>query len=164
MAMKNETRTRRQMIGGSTVLLGGLTLVSANAQSAKSATTIHQEVDLRASPSQIYELLLDSKQFSAFTKDSAEIHREAGGAFKLFGGRVEGRNIELAPNQRIVQAWRPASWAPGVYSIARFELKAQGAGTRLVLDHTGFAEGLRETLDEGWHEHYWEPMQKYLRQ
>ena len=36
-----------------------------------------------------------------------------GGTFKTFGGLIEGRNVELIPGQRIVQAWRPASWDPG---------------------------------------------------
>jgi hypothetical protein len=61
-----------------------------------------------------------------------------------------------------VQAWRVKSWEPGVYSIARFELRAEGAGTRLVLDHVGFPEGQAEHLGQGWHANYWEPLRKHL--
>lgn len=80
----------------------------------------------------------------------------------MFGGMIVGRNVELVPNQRIVQAWRPTHWDPGVYSIVRFELKAQGPGTLVVLDHTGFPEGEFDHLDLGWRSHYWEPLKKYL--
>ncbi len=116
-------------------MLGGLAAVSARGQTQKHGTTIHQEVDFKAPPAGIYEILLDAKQFSACTKDTAQIQPQAGGAFKLFGGRIEGRNIELLPNQRIVQAWRPADWPAGVYSIVKFKLVPREGGTRVVLDH-----------------------------
>jgi len=129
---------------------------------AAESIPIHQEIEYKASPQRIYKALLDSKQFSAFTASPAQIHAEAGGAFNCFGGRVVGRNIELVPNQRIVQAWRLTEWPEGLYSIARFELKAQNSGTRLIFDHTGFAPEDREHLDPGWHRMYWEPLRKYL--
>ena len=74
----------------------------------------------------------------------AEISREVGGAFTLFGGYITGRHIELVPNERIVQAWRAGGWDPGIYSIARFELVEQGSGTKIVFDHTGFPKGEAE--------------------
>jgi activator of HSP90 ATPase len=153
-----EYLSRRQL----TLILGGLAAGSAHAQSPKPGTTIHQEVDFKTTPARIYEVLLDAKQFSACTKDSAEIEPRAGGTFKLFGGRIEGRNIELTPNQRIVQAWRPAYWPAGVYSLVKFELVAHDPGTRVVLDHTGFAEDKWQGLNEGWPVRYWEPLHKYL--
>ena len=124
--------------------------------------TIHQEIDFTASPQRIYEALLDTKQFTAFSGLPAEINRETGGAFSVFKGHIIGRNLELVPNQRIVQAWRVVPWPEGVYSIARFELKAQGSGTHLVFDHIGFPEGLHDHLAEGWDSNYWELLKKYL--
>lgn len=130
--------------------------------SAKSIT-IHQEIDFTSSPQRLYEALLDAKQFTAFSGRAAEINREVGGAFSLFKGHIIGRNLELVPNQRIVQAWRVVDWPEGAYSIAKFELKAQGSGTRLVFDHIGFPEGLRDHLAEGWEENYWSLLKKYLQ-
>jgi activator of HSP90 ATPase len=92
----------------------------------------------------------------------AEIDPKVGGALSMFGGLILGRNVELVPNQRIVQAWRPASWDPGVYSMVKFELKGQAAKTTVVLDHTGFPEGSFRHLDSGWYARYWEPLKKYL--
>jgi activator of HSP90 ATPase len=125
-------------------------------------TSIHQEVDFEASPERIYEALLDAEQFSAFTGATAQIQREAGGAFKLFGGRVVGRNVELMPNHRLVQAWRVETWPSGVYSIVRFELTAQGSGTRIVFDQTGFPPENREQQNAGWPKFYWDRLRKYL--
>jgi|ERR1700733_9588019 activator of HSP90 ATPase len=129
-----------------------------------STTEIHQEVDFKANPRRVYDVLLDASQFQAFSGFPAVIQREAGGTFTLFGGQIAGRNVELVPNKRIVQAWRANSWPEGVYSIVKFELKEQGSGTRLIMDHTGFPEGKKETLEAGWNEHYWEPLKKYVDQ
>jgi uncharacterized protein YndB with AHSA1/START domain len=124
---------------------------------------IHQEVVFKASPKRVYEALLDAKQFSEFTgAGPAEIRREAGGAFTCFGGKITGRNIELVPNQRIVQAWRAGNWPDGVYSVVKFELAAQGSDVKLTFDQAGFPDDAREMLDGGWSKMYWEPLRKYL--
>ena len=123
---------------------------------------IHQESNFTASPQWLYEMLLDSKKFSTFSGRAAEIKREAGGMFSLFGGHIVGRNVELIPNKRIVQAWRVVDWPEGVYSIVRFELKAQESGTRLVFDHIGFPDGLHDHLAEGWEANYWALLKKAL--
>ena len=167
--------SRRQMIAGSAVLVGNLAITSprtgaqgASAESARTkaiimAKAIHQEEDYKADPKRIYEALLDAKQFTAFSGGrSAEIHREVGGAFSIFAGHIVGRNLELVPNRRIVQAWRVVSWPEGVYSIARFELQVQGSGTRVIFDHTGFPPDLAEHLESGWQENYWKLLRKYL--
>jgi activator of HSP90 ATPase len=169
------TGTRRQLITRGALTLGGLVMAGGKAwarpQQASTEPTkpanadfspIHQEVDFDANPQNIYSALLDSKQFTAFSGAPADIHSEAGGAFSCFNGVILGRNIELVPNERIVQAWRVSGWQPGVYSVVKFELKAQGPGTKLIFDHTGFPEGTREHLDAGWKSRYWVPLQKYL--
>jgi activator of HSP90 ATPase len=126
------------------------------------STPIHQEVVFKASPDRIYEALMDARQHGAFTGSPAEISRDAGGPFSCHGGQIVGRNIELVRNQRIVQAWRVASWADGVYSIVKFELQRHGSETRLVLDHSSFPEDEKPHLESGWHARYWEPLRKYL--
>src|ERR1700722_19314009 len=118
MQPMNGNMTRR----GVTVLLGSIATGSVRAQPDRPLTAVHQEVDFKATPARIYEILLDAKLFAAFTKDTAEIQRQPGGAFKLFGRRVEGRTIELTPNQRIVQAWRASDWKAGFYTVIRFDL------------------------------------------
>src|SRR6266852_4733545 len=135
-------------------ILGLNALPIVSAQSDKSIT-IHQEIEFNATPQQLYDALLDSKQFTEFSGRPAEINREVGGAFSLFGGHIVGRNVELVPNQRIVQAWRVVTWPEGVYSIVKFEFKANGSGTKLEFDHTGFPEGLHDHLAEGWEANYW---------
>jgi len=170
--------TRRKLLASVAVALGGLAAApyvlgkaQGNQEKTKEAmstgvegllTYLHQKVDIKASRQKIYDALLDSKQFTAFSGAPAEIHREPGGTFSLFGGLIVGRNIELAPNERIVQAWRPANWEPGVYTLVKFELSELGPQTRIVLDHTGFPEQNFRHLNSGWYAHYWDPLKKYF--
>lgn len=168
--------TRRQMIAGAAIAMGSLATGSIvfaqpQQQSMKETpstgenakrTSIHVETAYGASSRRIYEALLDSKRFAAFSGMPAEIDPKAGGAFSMFGGMIAGRNIELVPNQRIVQAWRPNHWDPGVYSVVKFELKPQDSGAMLILDHTGFPEGDYDSLLSGWTEHYIDRLKKYL--
>lgn len=125
-------------------------------------TSLHQEIDYQVHPQRIYAILLDAKQFATLTGMPADIDARPGGAFSLFSGMIVGRNVELIPNERIVQAWRPTSWDPGIFSIVKFELKSQSSGCKIILDHTGFPAGLYDHLNEGWEGHYWGPLAKYL--
>jgi activator of HSP90 ATPase len=152
----DQTVTRRRL----GLIFGSLGIPSVQAQTQKHGI-IHFDVEYKTTPDRIYQALLDAKQFKAFSGLPAEIDPKPGGWFKLFDGHIEGRNIELVPNRRIVQAWR-SGWPPGIYSIAKFELVASGSNTRIAFDHTGFPEGEQEHLASGWTEHYWEPLHKYL--
>jgi activator of HSP90 ATPase len=126
-------------------------------------SSIHQEVTIKASPQRVYDALTNAERFSAFTGGApAQIDAAPGGAFSGFGGMIVGRNIELVPNQRVVQAWRVANWSAGVYSIAKFELQADGPDTKLVFDQAGFPADQVEHLAPGWHKMYWDPLKKYL--
>jgi len=141
------------------------------------AEAIHQEVSFLASRKRVYETLTDAKQFDKVVQLSAAVQSgmvkpdkpvtispDAGGAFAIFGGYIVGRQLELVPDERIVQAWRTISWNPGVYSIVKFELTEQDGGTKLVLDHAAFPVGTAQHLADGWRANYWEPLAKFLAQ
>ena len=145
-----------------TSILAGSTNAVPTAEDHSKSIKIHQEVDFSTEAKQLYEALLDTSKFTAFSGRPAEIKGEVGGACSLFGGHIIARNLELIPNKRIVQAWRVVTWPEGVYSIARFDFKAQGSGTHLVFEHTGFPEGLHDHLAEGWEQNYWALLKKYF--
>ncbi len=174
--------TRRQVVVGLAIGAFGCLALPTNPawaatedQISHSQESIHEDIVFKASRKRVYDALTDAKQFDKIIRLSPEmqagksfgtsptvISREPGGAFSIFGGHIIGRQIELIPNVRIVQAWRVVDWDPGVYSIAKFELIEQGAGTKLVFDHTGFPKGQAEHLAEGWKSHYWDSLEKFL--
>ena len=123
---------------------------------------IHFSLAFDATPERVYSALTESGQFTKMTGAPAAIGTEAGAPFSCFGGMIAGRQVELVPNERIVQAWRVGNWAPGTYSIVRFQLNAQAGGTGLEFDHVGFPAEDREHLESGWNANYWEPLRKHL--
>jgi uncharacterized protein YndB with AHSA1/START domain len=172
--------TRRKWMTGAAIAVGGFAVSSHEALASPdnglshNAEAIHQETDFKASPQRIYNALTDAAQFqriellggamkgSDLEAKPAKISRNAGGSFSIFADYIIGWQLELVPNQRIVQAWRETSWDPGIYSVVRFQLNPLGTGTRLVFDHTGFPAGAGEHLAIGWKSHYWEPLDKFL--
>jgi len=179
-AVSSSQVSRRAWLAKSAVAACGLALTSGRAFGAsddgivRTAETIHQEVSFNAKASRVYEALTDASLFqkvellSAASKSGnlnthpAVIHREAGGSFSLFGDYIVGRQIELVPDRRIVQAWRVENWAAGIYSIAHFEFTEQASTTKIVFDHVGFPVGLAEHLAAGWYANYWDPLKKFL--
>jgi activator of HSP90 ATPase len=173
--------TRRQLIAGAAFALGSVSLAAgracgqSGAEISHAEDAIHQEPVFKASRKRVYEALTDAKQFQKVTLLSAavqsgmakgnipaEITPEPGGGFKFFNGFIVGRNLELVPNERIVQAWRVAYWPAGAWSLVRFVLLEQGSETKVVFDHTGFPKGDADHLLEGWNGNYWQPLAKFL--
>lgn len=169
MAAMNVAHPARRglLAGGGAVLAGAVLAPGACASPSREIVTayaIHQVEDFAADVGRVYGALIDAGTFAAFSGEPASIEVRQGGAFSLFGGRIVGRNIEIAKEIRIVQAWRAADWPDGLYSIARFALEARNESTRLTFDHTGFPPGRAEAehLLEGWNEHYWGRLRRYL--
>jgi activator of HSP90 ATPase len=133
-----------------------------NDSKGEDVANIHQEVLFDAPPAKVCRALADAAEFAKMTGAPAEGSDAEGGAFSAFGGHVTGRHLERMPGQRLVQAWRAKTWPAGAYSVARFELKAEGQKTRLVFDHDGFPEEQKEHLAAGWTANYWDPLRKAL--
>jgi uncharacterized protein YndB with AHSA1/START domain len=128
---------------------------------------IHQEAVIAASPRQVYEYLTNGEIFAAATGMPAQISDREGELFSLFGGRVEGRQIELVPGERVVQAWRfgrahPDMWEPGVYSIVRFTLRPEGDATFFVVDHDAIPPEWEEHIRGGYPSFYNDPLAGYF--
>jgi uncharacterized protein YndB with AHSA1/START domain len=129
--------------------------------------SIHQEAVIKASPEQIYEYLTNGEIFGAATEQPARVGDREGEPFSLFGGRVEGRQIDLVPAVRVVQAWRfggahPDAWEPGVYSIVRFTLRPEGDATRFVIDHDGIPQEWQDHIEGGYPIFYQGPLTRYF--
>lgn len=124
--------------------------------------TIRQTVTFKASPEAVYEALMDSRKHSQFTGAKAVISRKVGGRISAYDGYIEGANLELVPNKRIVQSWRGNDWPDGEYSRATFVLAKVKGGTRLTFTQTGVPDQQYKGIKGGWKEFYWAPMKEML--
>ena len=126
--------------------------------------SIKQSLLIRASPHEIYEAFMDSKKHSKFTESKAKISREVGGSFSIFEGDLEGKNLELIQDKKIVQSWKSneEGWPKTHYSTITIELEPTENGTLLSFVQTEVPLASYESVKEGWNEYYWEPMKNML--
>jgi activator of HSP90 ATPase len=121
---------------------------------------LRQTVTFKATPEEVYETLMDVKKHGKLTGSPAKISREVGGTFSIYEGEIEGKNLELIPNQKIVQSWRYSDWPEGHYSKCTFVMQKAPNGTRLEFRQSGIPEQFYENIRQGWYDYYWEPMKK----
>lgn len=124
--------------------------------------TIRQSVTIKAVPHEVYEALMDSKKYGAFTGGKAVISRAVGGKFSAFDGYAEGVNLELVPDKKIVQTWRASDWPEGHYSRATFTFKAAAGGTQLTFMQSGVPAEFADDVSQGWRDYYWTPLKEML--
>jgi uncharacterized protein YndB with AHSA1/START domain len=123
---------------------------------------IRQEVTFAAPTSRLFNAIANSEDHAAFTGLPADIGAAAGDAWSAFGGKIHGVHVDVQPGTRIVQAWRSADWADGVFSLVTFEFAAEGDGTKLTLTHDAIPEGAADMLESGWEGMYWGPLRTWL--
>lgn len=124
--------------------------------------TVRQSVTFTAGVHEVYEALMDSKKHSEFTGSQASISREVGGKISVYDGEIEGVNLDLVPDKKIVQSWRYSDWPEGYYSKATFSLEETAAGTRLTFTQTGVPLEFLDDISQGWRDYYWAPMKELL--
>ena len=125
--------------------------------------TIRQVITLKATPHAIYEMLMDSKKHAEIVGSTASISKKVGGKFTVYDGDVEGVNIELVPDEKIVQTWRMGDWPKGHYSKATFSFKEVDGKTKFTFTQTGVPEEFYEDIKQGWIDYYWTPLKELFK-
>jgi activator of HSP90 ATPase len=124
--------------------------------------TVRQSVTFKTSPHVVYEMLMDSRKHAKFTGEKAAISRKIGKKFTAYAGYINGVNLDLVPNKKIVQSWRGSDWPEGHYSKVTFSLKKVKSGTRLTFRQSGVPGEHYKDINQGWRNHYWKPMREML--
>ncbi len=114
--------------------------------------TIRQRVKFKAAPAIVYDLLADSRKYTAVTGRKAAISRKIGGTFSIGGNDVTGVIVDLVPARRIV-----------VFSMAAVTLTpTPDGGTELVLTHRGVPKDLIPETEQAWRDQVWSGIKAYL--
>ncbi len=112
----------------------------------------------------LYDAWLDSGRHSDMTGAEAEVSGEPGGQFTAWDGYISGRNFELTPGRRILQAWRTVEFEdddPDSTLEVLFEPVADG--TRVTIRHSNLPpHGMQ--YRQGWVDNYFEPMKAYFEE
>lgn len=104
------------------------------------------DVQVNASPERVWQALTDpefTQQYYFNTRVESDWKRGSPVRYRNPQGKVdlEGEVLEHEPPRRLVTTFKPA-WAPGMSGIppstVTWEVQQNGAGSRLVLTHSGF--------------------------
>ena len=124
--------------------------------------TIRQSATFRASPHAVYEMLMDSRKHAKFTGEKASISRKVGGKFTAYAGYINGVNLDLLRDKKIVQSWRGTDWPEGHYSRVTFSFEKVKDGTKLTFRQSGVPEKHYKDINQGWRDYYWMPMRQMI--
>jgi uncharacterized protein YndB with AHSA1/START domain len=111
----------------------------------------------------IYQAWLDSDGHSKMTGSLAQVSDEPGGSFDAWDGYIQGTNLELQPDQRILQSWRTLEFE-STDEDSRLEiiLTEIPTGTRVTIRHSNLPEhGMQ--YQQGWVDSYYTPMHEYFK-
>ncbi len=115
-----------------------------------------------ATPEEVYHAWLSSDGHSGMTGSPAKVSEEVGDEFDAWDGYIHGKNLELVPHQRIVQAWRTSEFTDDEPdSKIDITLEPVGKQTRLTLHHSGLPPHGSQ-YEQGWVDSYFEPMKEYF--
>lgn len=107
-----------------------------------------------ASAAELWGALTAPERMARWLGAEVSIQARAGGAVRLRwqgGEEMDGVITIFEPGRVLEYTWREA--ALGVESVVRFELRPEGAGTVLVLEHTGVPAQQAAGFGAGWHGH-----------
>lgn len=127
--------------------------------------TIHQTYFFEhITPEEVYQAYTNENKHSTFTASECEISRQVGGHCSMYDGYIEAENVSLVPGKHIEQKWaaKEDTWPDGHWSLVKIELEDKNKGTLLTLTHSDVPDDLKDSLEKGWVEHYWEQMDDYF--
>jgi activator of HSP90 ATPase len=122
--------------------------------------TIKQTALVRgATPADIYGTLMNGERHGALSGQPTKMSTRVGGKWNV-GHDLEGKNVKLTKDKRIVQTWRANNWPKGVYSKATFALAKANGGTKITFTQTGVPSEFYKEISAGWRSYYWGPLRK----
>jgi activator of HSP90 ATPase len=127
--------------------------------------TIRQSATFPTTPHDVYEALMDSKKHSKFTGCVAKISRRVGGSFMAMES-LRGSNVELVPDQKIVQTWQCdiEGWPKSHFSTLTIRLKPTKAGARLDFEQADVPAACAKKIAAAWTKNYWQPLKAMFKE
>jgi len=118
-----------------------------------------------AFPHDLYEIFMDESKHAELVHATAKINRQIGGRFAIYDGYIEGTNMELVQDKKIVQDWRGEEecWPKEHFSRLIITFEKEKDGTRVSLFQEGVPEECVDDFDRGWYEFYWNPIQELFK-
>ncbi len=126
--------------------------------------TIEQKVKFNLAPEKLFEIYMDSKKHTQACGYKTYINPTVGGNFSL-PPYHHGKFLALVPTKLIVQTWRENDWKKtDLDSILILSFSKILGGGQINLVHANLPENVSQTINRGWHKHYWKPWRVYIKE
>lgn len=129
----------------------------------KKSRTIRLSADFDTSTEEVFEMLTKSRKHSEFTGAKASASDKQNGKFTAYDGYIQGVNLEVKKNKKLVQSWKTTDWEPGVYSQLTWLFDSRKKKCRVTLIQTGVPAFDHDAISQGWKDFYFIPLREYIK-
>jgi activator of HSP90 ATPase len=121
---------------------------------------IKQEYKIKAPVASVWLALVTPSEIGKWGAGPAVMDDKVGTQLSLWGGDVWGKNVEVVPNQKLVQEWYGGDWPQPSYVM--FTLEEKNGVTTVKLHQENVPEKEYEAIKDGWKRYYLGEIKKYL--
>jgi len=114
-----------------------------------------------ATPEEVYLALTNPLTIELWSGEEATMSTEPGSEFSLWGGSIEGKNLEFEENKKIVQQW----YFDGEPEISIVTIKlhvGKNNSTSVELRHSNIPDAAYEDFASGWDDYYFQPLAEFF--
>jgi len=119
-----------------------------------------QTYEIAAPIKKVWRALVNPKVINAWGGGPARMDDKIGATFKLWGGDVHGKNIDVQPPKLLKQEWYGGDWPEA--SIATFSLNETNGTTTVKFHQENIPDNEFDDIADGWQRYYLGPIKELL--
>lgn len=124
--------------------------------------TIKQTYIINSPAFEVWKALTDIEYINSWGGGPAKMDDKKGTKFSLWDGEIWGENLEVIPNNKLVQHWYSKGELPNKPSTVTFTLTDEDGKTELEMVQKDVPDAFEKDLDNGWRDFYLVPLKNYL--
>lgn len=123
---------------------------------------IKKQYVITAPVRQVWSALTTPAGIAKWGGGPARMSARVGASFSLWGGDIHGKNLAVKPGELLKQSWVSGTWEKP--STVHIRLRERNGKTYVSLVQHGHPPAEQASLDAGWDDYYFGPLQEHLEQ
>lgn len=123
-------------------------------------------IKFEASAKRLYDILTKESLHGLVTDAETEIGNNIGDEFRLFGGAIDGKILNLDAGRQIEWKWfcHVSGWPEDHFSNVKFDIsEIDDFNCELQIVHSQIPDDAYESVVEGWQERYWDSIKRFVQ-